>query len=233
MNDIFKDEIREGWVSIYMDDILIHTDNNIAKHQEYVHQILQKLEENDLYLKPEKCAFEQKRIKFLGVILEEGTIQMDPSKIKGVANWPAPRTVKDIQAFLGFTGFYRYFVPNYSTIAWPLIDLIKKAMLFHWDSSQFKAFKTIKMLMCQKPILWQPHYRVPFFLTTDALVYSVGAILSQEGEPNPRCNGQCYAPLTILLSHAVLYLYSLTMCTTRPFLPDYDCLIGLMHYLDT
>jgi len=86
MNDIFKEEIREGWVSIYMDDILIHTDNNMARHRKYIYRILQKLEENDLYPKPEKCAFEQRKIEFLGVILEGGTIQMDPSKIKGVAD---------------------------------------------------------------------------------------------------------------------------------------------------
>ena len=96
MNDIFKDEIREGWVSIYMDNILIHMDNDVAKHRKYVHWILQKLEENNLYLKPEKCTFEQQKIKFLGVVLEGGTIQMDPTKITGVADWPAPKTVKDI-----------------------------------------------------------------------------------------------------------------------------------------
>jgi len=185
MNDIFEDEIKEGWVSIYMDDILIHTNNDIAKHQEYVHQILQKLEENDLYLKPEKCAFEQHKIEFLGVVLEGGTIQMDPSKIKGVANWPAPRTVNDVRAFLGFTGFYCYFVPNYSHIARPLIDLTKKATPFHWEIPQFKAFETMKTLMCQKPILRQPRYEAPFSLATDMSVYGMGAILSQEGEPNP------------------------------------------------
>jgi len=79
-----------------MDNILIHTNNDIAKHQEYIYWILQKLEENDLYLKPEKCAFKQHRIEFLGVVLEGGTIQMDPSKIKDVADWPAPRTIKDV-----------------------------------------------------------------------------------------------------------------------------------------
>ena len=110
---------------------------------------------------------------------------MDPTKIKGVADWPAPKTVKDVQAFLGFTGFYRYFIPNYSNIACPLIDLTKKATPFHWDPSQFKAFETMKTLMCQKPILWQPHYDAPFFLAMDASAYSVGAILSQKGEPNP------------------------------------------------
>jgi len=185
MNDIFKDEIREGWVSIYMDNILIHMDNDVAKHRKYVHWILQKLEENNLYLKPEKCAFEQQKIEFLGVVLEGGTIQMDPTKIKGVADWPAPKTVKDIWVFLGFTRFYHYFVPNYSNIACPLINLTKKATPFHWDPPQFKAFETMKTLMCQKPILWQPHYDVPFFLAMDTLAYGVGAVLSQEGEPNP------------------------------------------------
>ena len=153
MNDIFKEEIREEWVSIYMDDILIHTDNDTTKHRKHVHRILQKLEENDLYLKPEKCAFEQRKIEFLGVVLEGGTIQMDPSKIKGIADWPPLKTVKDVQAFLGFTGFYRYFVPNYSNIARPLIDLTKKATPFHWEKPQFKVFETMKTLMCQKPIL--------------------------------------------------------------------------------
>ena len=78
---------------------------------------------------------------------------MDPSKITGVADWPTPKTIKDVRAFLGFTGFYRYFVPNYSYIACPLINLTKKATPFHWETPQFKAFKTMKTLMCQKPIL--------------------------------------------------------------------------------
>jgi len=195
MNDIFKEEIREGWASIYMDDILIHTDNNTLKHWKCVHRILQKLEENDLYLKPEKCAFEQCKIEFLGVVLEGGTIQMDPSKIKGIADWPPPRTIKDVWAFLGFTGFYRYFVPNYSKIACPLIDLTKKATPFHWEKPQFKAFETMKTLMCQKPILQQPHYEAPFFLATDASAYSMGAVLSQEGEPNPRTQKPTQHPI--------------------------------------
>jgi len=196
MNNIFKEEIREGWISIYMDDILIHTNNDIVKHQEYVHRILRKLEENNLYLKPEKCAFEQKRIEFLGVVLEGGTIQMDPSKITGVADWPTPKTVKDVRAFLGFTGFYRYFVPNYSNIARPLINLTKKATPFHWETPQFKAFKTMKTLMCQKPILRQPQYDAPFFLATDTSAYGMGAVLLQEGEPNPRTQKPTQHPVT-------------------------------------
>ena len=79
--------------------------------------MLDKLRKHDLYLKPEKCVFDQKRIKFLGVILENGTIQMDPAKVKGVVDWPPPWNVTDICSFLGFTGFYRYFILNYSLIA--------------------------------------------------------------------------------------------------------------------
>jgi hypothetical protein len=106
MNNIFAEELREGWVSIYMDDILIHTNEDLENHRKCVHRILTKLKENDLFLKPEKSLFEKERVEFLGVILQGGTIQMDPAKIKGVADWPTPRNVRDVRAFLGFTGFY-------------------------------------------------------------------------------------------------------------------------------
>ena len=83
-------------------------------------------------MKLEKCQFEQDQVKFLGVILRDGTIQMDLAKVKGVADWPPLLNVKDVWAFLGFTGFYCYFIPNYSKIARPLIDLTKKATPFYW-----------------------------------------------------------------------------------------------------
>ena len=79
--------------------------------------MFEKLKKHDLYLKPEKCAFNQTRIKFLGVILEGRTVQMDPAKVKGMADWPPLQNITDICSFLGFMGFYRYFIPNYSLIA--------------------------------------------------------------------------------------------------------------------
>ena len=106
-----------------------------------------------------------------------------------------PQTVKDVRAFLGFTGFYRYFVPNYSTIARPLIELTKKAVPFHWDTPQRKAFETLKTLMCRRPILRQPEYKKPFFLATDASAYGVGAVLSQEGELHPRTKKPIQHPI--------------------------------------
>ena len=195
MNAIFTQELREGWITIYIDNILIHTDQNKEKHRTLVHRTLRKLQENDLFLKPEKCQFEQKQIEFLGVVLENGTIQMDPTKVRGVVEWPPPRCVRDVRAFLGFMGFYRYFIQNYSKLARPLIDLTKKATPFHWDGPQMKAFEHLKSLVCSKPILRQPDYTKQFLLSTDASAYSVGAILSQEGEINPRTHKPIQQPI--------------------------------------
>ena len=87
MNAIFAEEIVEGWLIVYMDDILVTTKDDLQFHEECVHRMLEKLKKHNLYLKPEKCVFKQCRIKFLGVILENRTVQMDPAKVKGIADW--------------------------------------------------------------------------------------------------------------------------------------------------
>src|SRR6266404_3084348 len=102
--------------------------------------MLNKLEQNNLYLKPEKCDFEQKQIDYLGVIVGNSKLQMDPKKLKGVANWPKPNTPTEIRKFLGFTGYYRYFIQGYSKITQPLLDLTKKAIVWNWGEPQQRAF---------------------------------------------------------------------------------------------
>ena len=102
---------------------------------------------------------------------------MDPIKIKGITEWPHPRNSTDIWSFLGFTGFYQYFIPNYSCIVRPLLDLTKRAMPWVWTEVQTKAFETLKTLMCSKPVLTQPQYDKPFVVHTDASAYGVGTIL--------------------------------------------------------
>jgi hypothetical protein len=90
-----------------MDNILIATTAKLQDHQEAVHVILDRLEELDLYLKPEKCVWESPQVDYLGLILEKGVTCMDPAKVTGVASWPTPTTVKQIQTFLGFCNFHR------------------------------------------------------------------------------------------------------------------------------
>ena len=196
MNAIFAKEFAEGWLIIYMDNILVTTKDNQKFHDQCIHRMLEKLKKHDLYLKPEKCIFNQKRIEFLGVILEDRTIQMDLAKVKGVADWPPPWNVTDICSFLGFMGFYHYFIPNYSLIARPMIQLTWKNTPFNWDQSCTHVFKHLKSPMCTKPILWQPDYMKAFFLVMDASAYSVGAVLLQEGELNPWTKQPMLCPVT-------------------------------------
>ena len=107
---------------------------------------------------------------------------MDPKKLKGVANWATPCSVTEVRQFLGFIGYYCYFVPKYSEVAHPLLDLTKKTTPWHWDNDQQTAFETLKNLMCTSPVLTQPNFNKQFFLQANASAYDVGAILSQEGE---------------------------------------------------
>jgi len=193
MNTIFQTEVAKGWLSVYMDDIAIHTrkepseseEQHRAQHRTLTHHVLDKLEQNDLYLKLEKCTFEQKEIDYLGVIISQNTIKMDPAKVRGVANWQTPRTPTKVQQFLGFTGYYRYFVPNYSKITQPLLDLMKKTTPWHWNRPQEQAFQELKARMCSNPVLIQPDFDRKFYLQTDASAYGIGTVLSQEGELTP------------------------------------------------
>jgi hypothetical protein len=194
-----------------MDDILVHTQTDLPYHRRRVHQVLDKLKTHDLFLKPEKCQFEQKRVEFLGVVLENATVQMDPAKTKGVADWPRPQRVKDVRSFLGFTGFYRYFIKGYSQIAKPLNELTHKAAVFHWGERQQKAFETLKTAMCSHPVLHQPKYTKPFFLSTDASLYGVGAVLSQEGDVNPRTKKPRQHPIAYFSQT----LRARTICSSR------------------
>ena len=126
MDDIFQEEIAQGWLRVYMDDVIIATDNDEKEHSRRVNQFLTKLANHDLFLKPEKCRFHQKEVEYLGVIIGDGKVKMDPVKVEGIAKWPKPTTVKEVRSFLGFCNFYRAFIPSFSHIARPLNDLTKK-----------------------------------------------------------------------------------------------------------
>src|ERR1700675_2185007 len=109
---------------------------------------------------------------------------MDPKKLESVQNWPTPKNPTNIRQFLGLTGFYRYFIPKYSEIARPLLDLTKKEIVWNWGTSQEKAFNELKKRMCSAPVLIQPNFKKKFYLQTDASLYGIGAVLSQEGGPS-------------------------------------------------
>jgi hypothetical protein len=142
-------------IIIYMDDILIAS-RSLEGHRRAVHGILTHLEDLDLYLKPEKCTWEASSVDYLGLILEKGVTHMDPAKIKGIANWPTPATVKQVQSFLGFCDFYRPFIHHFSHIAWPLNELTQKEVPWTWEEHHQKAFKELRNKVTSEPVLAQP-----------------------------------------------------------------------------
>jgi hypothetical protein len=178
MNDIFRQLIEEGVVAVYMDDILIFT-KTLEEHRKVVSRVLQILKDNNLYLKPDKCVFEVKKIEFLGLILSENQMEMDPIKIEGVRGWPEPRKVKELQSFLGFINFYRRFIEDFSRIARPLHNLTRKDTKWEWKETHQKAFDDLKERVTSAPILTQPDVSRPFKLETDASDFATGAVLSQ------------------------------------------------------
>ena len=129
MDDIFEDLIKEGIVIIYMDNMFL-----LAKMKEQLREntkrVLQRLMENNLYLKPKKCEFCKEKIEWLGMVIQEGKITMDPGKLKGIQDWPAPTMVKQVRGFLGFGNFYRCFIRGFSEVARPLNELLKKDRKF-------------------------------------------------------------------------------------------------------
>jgi len=126
MDKIFLDEITQGWLRIYMDNAIIAMADDPEEHSKKVHHFLDKLAQHDLFLKPKKCQFHKKEVEYLGVIIGQGKVKMDPMKVQGITEWPTPLTVKDVRSFLGFCNFYRAFIPKFSHIACPLNNLTKK-----------------------------------------------------------------------------------------------------------
>ena len=125
MNTIFCNLITDGNMTVYMDDMAIHMarqtgeteDDHVARHRTIVNEVLQKLNDHDLYLNPEKCDFESPHIDFLGVRVVRGMVQMEQGKVDKVQAWKPPRNVTEVRRFLGFIGYYRYFIQGYSQIA--------------------------------------------------------------------------------------------------------------------
>jgi hypothetical protein len=148
---------------------------------------------------------------------------MDQSKVEQVKEWPRPRNTREVQRFLGFTGYYRYFIKDYSHLARPLLDLTKQATFWVWGPSQQLAFETLWDKMTSQPVLRQPDFNKMFFLQTNALKYGVGAVLSQAGE------GESTTPRR---RHPVAY-YSATFSPTEQNYDMYELeFLGLLKAVE-
>ena len=130
MNSIFFKEL-DVFVIIFIDDILIFSKTE-EEHAEHLRIILQRLRDHRLYAKFSKCEFWLMKISFLGHVLSENGIEVDPGKVEDVLNWAQPQNVKEVRGFLGLAGYYRRFIENFSKISKPLTELLKKDVPFKW-----------------------------------------------------------------------------------------------------
>jgi len=125
MNELLRDLINTGKVAVFIDNVIVGTESEEG-HDDLVAEVIKRLEENDLYVKPEKCKWKVREVEFLGVVIGPEGIKMEKEKVKGVLEWPTPKGVKDIQKFLGLANYYHRFIKGFATVARPLHDLVKK-----------------------------------------------------------------------------------------------------------
>ncbi|KAG1962190.1 retrotransposable element [Pimephales promelas] len=177
INDVLRDMLNV-FVFVYLDDILIFSPS-LQIHVQHVRRVLQRLLENCLYVKAEKCTFHAPSVTFLGSVISAEGIEMDPAKVQAVVDWPVPKSRVELQRFLGFANFYRRFIRSFSQVAAPLTALTSVKTCFRWSDSAQGAFDLLKNRFTSAPILITPDISKQFIVEVDASEVGVGAILSQ------------------------------------------------------
>lgn len=188
INHVFRPLINAGIVLIYLDDLII-PGNDEGHELERLRAVLQVASEHGLEINFKKCQFMQKRVEFLGHVIENGKIYPSPDKTVAVKHFPVPRSLKDVRSFLGLTGYFRKFIPRYSTIAKPLSDMLRKGEKFTFDEAQVQAFELLKFSLTKDTVLkiYRPEDETE--VHTDASQDGYGAVLLQrsndDGQMHP------------------------------------------------
>jgi hypothetical protein len=176
MNDIFRD--MSDFVVVYLDNILIFS-SSPAEHEDHVRCVLARLDKFSLVVNPAKCSFDITEIDFLGHVISPLGISMDPAKVATVSSWTAPRSVKDVQIFLGFANYYRRFIWRFSQLTHPLTSLLRKNVPFVWSTECQIAFDSLKARFTSAPILRHYDFSRPTVLECDASDFAIAGVLSQ------------------------------------------------------
>jgi len=143
MNELLWDLINMEKMAAFIDNVIIGMEGE-EEHDELVAEVIKRLEENDLYVKLEKCKWRVREVKFLGVVIGLEGIKVEEEKVKDVLDWLMPKYIKDIQKFLGLANYYHQFIEGFVSIARPLHDLVKKDQKWDWTEKQEAAFKKLK-----------------------------------------------------------------------------------------
>jgi hypothetical protein len=180
MNDVLRSFLRR-FVLVFFDDILIYN-KTWADHLCHLRAVFSELRHQQLFVNRTKCVFSAVLVAYLGHVISEAGVAMDPAKVQAIREWPAPRSARAVRGFLGLVGYYRKFIHNYGTIAAPLTALLKKDG-FEWSEAAATAFDALKMAVSSAPILAMPDFNKPFIIECDASSHDFGTVLVQEGHP--------------------------------------------------
>ena len=181
INKLLRDLTNTGKVAVFIDNIIVGTETEEG-HDELVAEVVKRLEENDLYVKPEKCKWKVREVEFLGVVIGLEGIKMEKEKVKGVLEWPTPKCVKDVQKFLGLANYYHRFIEGFAMVARPLHNTVKKDKKWEWTERQEEAFKELKKRFTEEPVLVAPDIDKKMRMEMDASDYATGGVLSMECE---------------------------------------------------
>ena len=176
MNEILRDMINKGKVTVFGDNVLVGTKMK-ERHNTIVEEVLRRLEENDLYVKPEKCAWKVQKVNFLGVVIGQGRIEMEKDKVAGVLNWSTPKMVRDVRNFLGLANYYRQFVKDFAKMARPLNNLTRKEKRWNWRAEQQAAFEQLKQVFTSKLLLVIPNLDKEFRVEAGVSNFTTGGVL--------------------------------------------------------
>ena len=155
INDLLRDLVMEEKVAVFIDDVMITTETEEG-HDEIVEEVLRRLEENDLFVKLDKCVWKVREVGFLEVIIGEDGVRIEKEKMQGVIEWSVPKSVKDVQKFLGLANHYRRFVKDFAKIARPLHEMMRKENKWSWEERQQKVFEELKERFTMEPVLVTP-----------------------------------------------------------------------------
>ena len=190
---------------VYLDDIIAFGSSfEVALNN--LRMVFDRLRGANLKLKPKKCHLFEDEVEYLGHLVSEDGIKPCPSKVEAIKSWPVPKTLQDVRSFLGLASYYRKFIPNFSNSAGPLVHLTRKGVPFEWGSKQVEGFEALKEALISDTVLAYPKRDGLFTLDTDASLYGMGAVLSQNQNGEEKVIG--YASKSFSRSQA-------KYCTTK------------------
>lgn len=182
MNRVFAPHLRK-FVTVYLDDILIYSRNE-AEHAQHVREVLATLRSHGLRAKLSKCEFWRPEVKYLGHIVSKDGVRMDPQKVDKICNWPLPKDITELRAFVGLANYFRRFIAGFGSLSAPLTDLFSAPRLpKEWPQAALNAFEQIKKRLTTDVLLRFPDFSKPFEVVSDASLNGTGAVLLQEGRP--------------------------------------------------